>query len=235
MTPKGGKTDMADWLAFNGLSADQCLRLIGPVSPVTRSADPPCNSTTLWPDIALSLARALPAAAPVLSRLITAAKVDLSPDISRFPRAFTLADDGRGVPFLSCPVQGRLSDRLRLAHETGHACQYLATGRADIPPLLRETAAFLGEILLCQPAATPDDTQRLALNALLDRRQQRTAARHAATLSTALQNPGSAYDYDWNYPTAATLAARIAPDHALCWQVMTTRITLVDLVTHVLG
>lgn len=220
MTATGG-ADMAGWLAANGLTSAQCLRLVGQADAPVTVADPPLGREALWPGVALALARALPQTGPVLARLAEGAQVDLAPDPHRFPRAFTLADDGRGMPFLSCPVQGRLSDVLRLAHEVGHACQYLAAGRADLPPILRETAALLAEGLVCRPEALPQP----GLAALAQGRRQRLVARHAGPLRAALRDPSTAHDYGWNYPPAVALAVRVLGDPALCWQVMAGRIT----------
>lgn len=220
MTATGG-ADMAAWLAANRLTVAQCLPLVGPADAPAKVADPPFDRDGLWPGVAMALARALPQAGPLLARLAEGAQVDLAPDPHRFPRAFTLGDDGRGMPLISCPVRGRLSDVLRLAHEVGHACQYLAAGRADLPPILRETAALVAEGLVCRPEALP----RPDLAALTKARRQRLIARHAGPLRAALRDPAAAYDYGWNYPPAVALADRVLGDTALCWQVMAGRIT----------
>jgi hypothetical protein len=42
-----------------------------------------------------------------------------------------------------------------------------------------------------------------------------------------LQDPAAVYRYGWNYPPAVTLAARIVPDPAICWKVMTSPTALI--------
>jgi hypothetical protein len=221
---------MAGWLALNGVTAAQCAALIGQDTGGAAPDDPPHDRASLWPDVARDLARALPAqAGPVVARLVALARVDLAPDPARFPRAFTLADDGRGLPLVMCPTQGRLSDRLRLAHEVGHAVQYLAAGRADIPPILRETAAALAEDLICTPAATPDPGLRAALIPLRAARVARLLRRHGAALAKALAQPDAPYDYGWNYPPAVMLARRIGARPDLVWPVFSGSLAVSDV------
>lgn len=194
---------MADWLALHGLDVATCrARLVQIKMTAAKPApDPDMDPATVQKAVFDALILALPAGQRVLDRIRTEARIDLAPDPVRFARAFTLHDDGRGLPFVSCPLKGRISDLLLLGHEIGHACQSLASDRADLPPVQRETAAYLAEQLICA-AAGP------LVRAVHRARTGRIIARDGAALSLALDAANAPYHYNWNYPLARDLAAR---------------------------
>lgn len=217
---------VADWLALNGISAGDCQDRLRQIKAAAAppAPDPALPSTEVLPMVMAGLGKAWPDAAATLGRIRSEIRIDLAPDLSRFPRAFTLHDDGRGLPFVSCPLQGRLSDLLILAHEIGHACQILASGQTDQPPVLRETAAYLAEEQVLVTLA-PDIP---GLAALHRSRTARMMKRDGAALLRALQAPQTPYDYGWNYPLARDLArraqARLSP--AEQWQLFSGKIGL---------
>jgi hypothetical protein len=217
---------VADWLALHGINAEDCRNRLRqmPVDAAPPAPDPAFPSTEVLPMIIAALGRAWPDAVATLGRIGADVRIDLSPDLSRFPRAFTLHDDGRGLPFVSCPIKGRVSDLLVLAHEIGHACQILASGQPDLPPVLRETAAYLAEevMLVSQGPTVP------GLTTLHRTRTARMMRRDGAALLRALQAPETPYDYGWNYPIARDLAQRAGVRLAAAeqWQVFSSKIGL---------
>lgn len=225
---------MADWLALHGLSAEDCRALLQSAlhnAPHYAAKDPAFSPAEVWPGVLKAMGSALPSAATVLARIRAEVRVDLSPDLQRFPRAFTLHDDGRGLPFISCPLKGRLSDLLLLAHELGHACQILASNEPDLPPLLRETAAYLAEERVCAAIAKVEPKWSIMLRALHRARTARIMDRDGRELSRALENSVATYTYCWNYPIARNLAAR-AERHLTPkaqWRVFTGAAGLTDL------
>jgi hypothetical protein len=190
---------LADWLALHAVTAAALRPFLAPhpAAPPVTPAPPPFAPTPVT--VAATLARALPPLEPTLARLLDVARFDLAPDPARFPRAFTLADDGTGRPFVSVPLDGTATDLLVLAHEIGHACQALTPGAPLLPPIQRETAALLCEHALAQadPRLAPHLARRIA-----------RMARHTPALARALDHPDAPYGYAWNYPVALTLAAR---------------------------
>ncbi len=224
---------MADWLALHGVTAGDCLGRLLPLAG-ENAGDPPPDPALAdpLPVVLAALRRALPVAAPLLDRLPAEADINLAPDLRRFPRAFTLRDAGRGRPYVSCPLRGRLSDLLTLGHEAGHACQSLIRGAAapDVPPVLRELAAYLAEELVL--AGLAQHALGQTARALHAARTARIMGRNAASLRRGLQDPQQAvYDYGWNYPLARDLAARVQarwPD-ADKWQVIGGHVALPDL------
>ena len=207
-----GQAVMADWLALHGMGHQECLaRLQGIRIPPQRPADDPAfPRDRALPTVLQSLLLALPGAAGMLDRIRTEVRIDLAPDPKRFPRAFTLHDDGRGLPYVCCPLKGRLSDLLVLAHEIGHACQLLASRQPDLPPLQREMAAYLAEEIIREGLAVSDARQGAALDGVDKARTRRIMLRDGAALLHGLRDPVAAYGYGWNYPIARDLAARAA-------------------------
>lgn len=222
---------MAGWLALHGLDAAACRAvLVGAGTaprPSRRLPDPMLDDPAPWSGVIAALGKALPAAAGVLARIAADVRIDLAPDPRRFPRAFTLHDDGRGLPFISCPVKGRASDLLILAHELGHACQIVASGGSDLPPVLRETAAYLAEDLVLRTSG-----RAAVLTPIQLARTERILARDGTVLLRALEDPGASYSYGWNYPIARLLAARAARHLSADaqWRVYTGAASLPELI-----
>lgn len=198
LTPPPRAT-LADWLALHDVTADALRPFLIPPLPVPRAPPTPLPFAATPQHVADALSQALPPLAPTLSHLLAVARFDLAPDRARFPRAFTLANDGTGHPFVSVPCDGTAADLLVLAHEIGHACQALTPDAPLLPPIQRECAALLCErtLALAEPSLAP----------LLSRRLARMG-RHTRALGQALDTPDAPYDYAWNYPVALTLSGR---------------------------
>jgi hypothetical protein len=203
-------TSLDEWLTLHEIDAATCRHLVGSAGSTTgpKPPDAPLNLSDPWGFVIGCLRHALPEAGPVLDRAAQEVRIDLAPDKVMFPRAFTLHDDGRGLPFISCPMKGRVSDVLTLAHELGHACQALLAPQRVISPILRETAAFLAEELVI--SAVEDREMAGDLQSLHKDKTTRLRTRHVPALLRALDDPRHAYDYGWNYPIARDLAGRAA-------------------------
>lgn len=201
---------LSDWLALNGVTAGMIMPLLNrPVPAPGRIMESIVLSEPVAPaDIAARMSRALPALAPLLERTLDLARFDLAPDRKRFPRAFTLHDDGSGRPFVSCPQDGTVADLLRLAHELGHACQIVAAGSGLPGPVMREAAAYVAEGLIVAEAQGAADPLAHALAARHAADTDRIARRDGAHLLAALREFGAdpAYRYNWNYPVARRVA-----------------------------
>ncbi len=208
---------LAEWLALHGLTVATLAPLLAPqAGPAVEQAasDPPLPNPATPPDVAARITRAAPRLAPVLDLMLARTRFDLDPDRLRFPRAFTLHDDGTGRPFVSCPRDGRAGDLLRLAHEIGHACQIVACPGAALPPVLRETAAYVAEGLLVAGALADRDPLAPALAARHGADSRVIATRDAARLRAALAAVATdpPYSYRWNYPLARRIALAALAD-----------------------
>lgn len=138
--------------------------------------------------------------------------VNTNPDLKKFPDPFTLHDGGNGFPYVSCRYDGGIGSLISLAHEAGHAIQITASGGNLVPPVMRETAAFLSEAV-CEAlieAERPDLSKAVARHrTALDARY---LGRFAKRLRDSLPLEHAAYAYVWNYPLARLLA-QCAPGH----------------------
>ena len=134
------------------------------------------------------------------------ARTNFSPDETRFPRAFTLHDDGSGRPYVSCPYHGTVGDLMALAHEFGHALQITASQGAFMAPVLREVCAFISELAMIAALDSEDPScGRLARDLWnADTRKQLTV--DLAVLGAAIESDTAVYTYQWNYPVARILA-----------------------------
>lgn len=212
------KEDMAGWLALHDLTVTQCLRLLEgyplPDDSQTqkgvaqdRALVPGLSAIAAWDLVAEAVAMLVPEASSCVRQQ---ASVCFDPAQRR---AFTLQDAGGGVLLVACPWSGRARDLLTLAHEFGHAAQIMASPPGVVlPPVLRETCAFLAEAALVHHAERQAShrqapvLQAPVLQALWQADTQRWLGRQARSLRQALIRPTEAYDYDWNYPVARALA-----------------------------
>jgi hypothetical protein len=225
---------MADWLALHGLTSALCahvLDAVPEVAPVAvdRAAPVPCTPEEVWQACGAAALDRMPEAAAAVGVVLSDVRVDFAPDPARYPRAFTLHDDGRGLPYASIPWDGRLSDVLAVAHEFGHALQIVASAGRAMPPVTREVCAYLSEGWLAGAGA------RGLPGGLTGLHRQRLAARlarEAPVLRAALEDPGAGYAYRWNYPLAQGLALRCAVRHGdmVAWPVFAGRQPLPELI-----
>ena len=126
------------------------------------------------------------------------------------PRIPHTIDPGRGgTPVIVMDWQGRVGDLLCLAHECAHALQIRLSGHCTTPPIVRETCAFLGELLLVDHARRHDP-------ALFGELLQTWRAENAAYLGTdldalanAVADPRTVYQYRLNYPVARLAAVQL--------------------------
>ncbi|MGZ2259396.1 hypothetical protein [Roseobacter sp. A03A-229] len=110
------------------------------------------------------------------------------------------------------------ADLLALAHEFGHAVQIVASwsaGTGQMPPVARECCAFLAEQALLRHCAACFPVLTYAHHA--DDMIYFGANRDA--LEDAMTNWQTGYRYEWNYPLARHVAARLfesGPSNELC-------------------
>lgn len=208
---------MADWLDLHGLTPKSCRALLQSDLPQLDQAgsqnDPaPIDLPTTEEARNLclrALADAFPDNPTALERLETETAINFSPDLKRFPRAFTLHNDGQGRPYISCPWRGQPNDFLTLAHELGHALQLVLSDGRDMPPVTRETCAYLSEAWLVEYLLTISHDTAAPLHALWQRRRHQVLTQGSVALRASLATPTAPYDYNWNYPLAHRFAARI--------------------------
>lgn len=116
-------------------------------------------------------------------------------------------DHGVGQPTeIRIAWQGSISDLICLAHEVAHAVQLQLSAGSFMPPVARETCAFLGELALIDWAKQTQTDLAAKLLEVWREENQRYFADDCVLLRAALGDPESAYTYRMNYPLARAAA-----------------------------
>lgn len=113
------------------------------------------------------------------------------------------------VPEIRMSWNGSAEDLICLAHETAHAIQLQLSAGSFMPPLARETCAFLGELALIGWATTHDKELAFHLLQVWRDENQRYFGDDCELLSSALADPEAAYSYRMNYPLARAAAVML--------------------------
>lgn len=110
--------------------------------------------------------------------------------------------------------QGTPNDLLCLAHETAHAAQMILSNDDHMPPVARETCAFLGELCVMQHVYHYDRACFQSLMHYWFEDNGRYFGRDCAAIVAGLKAPQSPYHYRLNYPLARLSAVCIFNDLA---------------------
>lgn len=131
----------------------------------------------------------------------------LSPDAKCQP---CTTDNGPGLPpVVAMDWRGTVGDLMCLAHEAAHALQIAFSKHEFMPPLGRETCAFLGELLLLEHARKHDAKLFDSLRKVWDEENERYLGLDLDALLEASQSSNAPYDYRQNYPIARLAAVRL--------------------------
>jgi hypothetical protein len=131
----------------------------------------------------------------------------LSESHEKRPHARFSEDDRRVSIYLDW--SSTPADAVCLAHEMGHAAHYILSGVNEIPPILRETCAFLGELIVLDALLEDQDPLFNPLLLIWETENQTYLGSDIDDLQRALGAPEAAYIYRWNYPLARLAAVEI--------------------------
>lgn len=115
---------------------------------------------------------------------------------------FTEWDAMANVPAIHLVWSGTVDDLICLAHEVAHAAQMILCEGALMPPVARETCAFLGELALIRCAKTNSHTIYRKLQSVWHHENQRYLGDDIAQLEHDLKTASAPYHYRHNYPLA---------------------------------
>ena len=119
-------------------------------------------------------------------------------------------DQGRGMPpRVALDWRRRVEDLTCLAHEAAHALQIVLSDHDMMPPVARETCAFLGELLLLCRAENHASELFEALMQIWDQENEVYLLDNLDTLADGLLNPETPYQYYMNYPLARLAAVHL--------------------------
>ncbi|MDX8352565.1 toxin-activating lysine-acyltransferase [Cognatiyoonia sp. IB215182] len=99
-----------------------------------------------------------------------------------------------------------------LAHEMGHALNFLWCKTHASPPIVREICAFLGELAVLKWAHLHDPKLHQALASVWHAETEVYLTGDLQEMRAALANPDRAYHYRLNYPPARVAAFRLVQD-----------------------
>lgn len=119
-------------------------------------------------------------------------------------------DHGAGhSPEIYMAWRGTAEDLVCLAHEVAHAVQIQLSGGALMPPVARETCAFLGELSLIAYARRMEPELAALLVQVWRDENKRYLGADCDALTQSLGDLNSAYDYRMNYPLARMAAVAL--------------------------
>lgn len=215
---------IADWLEFNDLTCEIVLRQLALLEPLDGYAfdrsevQPHLELTTdeAWALCAESMRVAFPDLKSGIDQIEVEAPKCLQPKSTKHPKPFTYDLGFLNLPFVSLHYKDRPADLLAMAHEFGHALQIVAaweSGEGQMPPVARETCAFLGEWAVIHHS----QVQFPLLTSTHHRDDINYLGNKAQELKTAIQDGRAPYSYGWNYPIARLTARCVfcAPHQAI--------------------
>lgn len=118
----------------------------------------------------------------------------------------------RGVdlpPLVVMNWGGQPTDLMCLAHEAAHALQIILSGNDTMPPIARETCAFIGELLLLRFVEKNDPVLHLELGQVWSMQNAAYLFDNLDSLADGLLNPETPYHYNHNYPLARLAAVQL--------------------------
>ncbi|MCE2749086.1 MAG: hypothetical protein LW715_10025 [Rhodobacter sp.] len=127
-------------------------------------------------------------------------------DVSEDGHPHTI-DHGTGQPpEIRMSWQGSAADLICLAHEVAHAVQLQLSAGSFMPPVARETCAFLGELALIDWARKTDTHLAAKLLSVWQEENETYFGEDCDLLRSALADPNTSYTYRMNYPLARAAA-----------------------------
>lgn len=135
--------------------------------------------------------------------------------------AYSLSDGPGSLPVVRVPFSGRASDVMSVAHEFGHALQFFVTRLPIIPPVVRETAAFLSEQIFLGhiEEVYPEHYETLSKWHLIQG-QLHQGPNAKELIRAAAQQGIMPYTYRHNYPLAYAGASQLFDlEDAIAWEV----------------
>jgi hypothetical protein len=110
------------------------------------------------------------------------------------------------APEIRMAWRGSTSDLMCLAHEVAHAVQLQLSAGSFMPPVARETCAFLGELALIDWVRKNDPDLASKLLSVWREENAKYFGTDCELLRSALADPERHYSYQMNYPLARAAA-----------------------------
>ena len=212
--------NLRDWLDLHGLDHEMCLHLLGEIRrasaeiPAYRN-DPEQQSLSIDPDhvwmqVTSAMCEFLPERQAIIAETFQRSKKIAIAGQGKSRKALTIDNGPDQYPTIMYNHFGDLPDLFVVAHEFGHALQIRASEGQFMPPVMRETCAFISEGTL----SSLDSSQGAPLGEKFlqywCRSNERYFNNSAGKLRSVLRSDSENYQYGWNYPIARFLALQIS-------------------------
>ncbi|MBO6792154.1 MAG: hypothetical protein JJ894_16660 [Dinoroseobacter sp.] len=137
---------------------------------------------------------------------------------------------GEQPPLVRLNYQGNPEDIICLAHELGYAMQYLTAKDEFIPPVTRECAAFVAEVVLLKHCEKEHSNISSYLNDVWVNESATYLGYDAEDMLEVLSSPSKNCYYRVNYPVARMVAETILRSSKLdeLWRYFTADFRICD-------
>ena len=236
------KQTLHSWLNAHEISRAQVLRAIAYVDRMLHcehGVANEANAGTLgvdaadaWQVATSALCSQFPEHAPSIVLAQGGVEVNFEAKEQQYELPYTLDRRPKLPPLVAMEYSGSPADILCVAHEFAHAVQIQLSSQHSIVPILREVAAFIGELALLRFLEEEKSPIAKAVRSAFFQENGAYLASDVAYLESALDDSSSPYNYRWNYPIARVLAVRLfelLPAEKL-WQVFVGRFTLSECI-----
>lgn len=215
---------ISDWLELHDLNVWTAREIVAAQQSGLFCGDPfPQRAVTDGEAVILEFARTRPACVASLVEPVLKDAFGEVVDCADLLRGIEFADlvdehdmpphtIDRGIeapPLVKMAWRGRAEDVICLAHEIAHAVQIILSKHESMPPVARETCAFLFELLLIEHTRLHVPGLHGSLCEVWRSENDAYIGRDLDALSAALADPRTPYHYRQNYPIARLAAVEM--------------------------
>ena len=207
---------MTDWLALHKIQSNDLKALM-----LVPCSTQKCNERTLvtgtiaadkaWALVTEAFHDTWPSQSDVIAQTQSETITRFNSDIE-IP--YTTNEDNQGgnaTPIVTVAIndEGTAEDMLSVAHEFGHALQIHANNSTFTPPVLRELAALICELVFWDYLRKTQKALAQKIETVWQNKAQTYLSEDKQALKAALEDPKAPYSYRWNYPVAHVLATQL--------------------------
>lgn len=138
----------------------------------------------------------------ILEEVRESAQLSLNQDATMRDWSYTYYSANAKTLVVGISFENRAEDVLAVSHEYGHCVQLISTEENFIPPLFRETCAFLAELIFLKYLAKFYPKLHMELIESWYCRNRHYLGKCSKILSAAKNTELQPYSYEWNYPIA---------------------------------
>ena len=230
---------ISDWLRLHNICDEKSVSLLkSALAEAISTLSTPLvdRSNTGWRNFSLddalklvqeAFTHEIPHQSTTFRNLFEVVEIEITDEIT-IP--YTVNRGGEQPPLVRLNYQGHPEDIICLAHELGHAIQYLTAKDEFIPPVTRECAAFVAEVVLLKHCEKEHSNISSYLNDVWVNESATYLGYDAEDMFEVLSSPSKDYYYRVNYPVARMVAETILRSSELdeLWRYFTADFRICD-------